>query len=79
MFELQSLAMLSLLRAAPVMAGGTTLYTHYHHHVLTMTTLPDVHVTHADQSEVGALTHRGVESQHLARAQLGVKQVHLKI
>ena len=47
--------------------------------VLTMTTLPDVHVSHADQPEVGALTHLGVQSQHLARAQLGVKQVHLKI
>ena len=35
--------------------------------------MPDVHMTHADQSEVGAPTHLGVQSQHLARAQLGVK------
>ncbi len=44
-----------------------------------MVRLPDVHVTHADQPELGAPTHLGVESQHLARAQLGIKQVHLKI
>ena len=39
MFELQSLAMLSLLRAALVIPGGTTLNTHYHHIIITMTTM----------------------------------------
>ena len=80
MFELQSLAMLSLLRAALVMPGGTPLNTYYHyHHIAVSDHVPDVHMAHADQPEVGAPTHLCVQSQHLARAQLGVKQVHLKI
>ena len=33
MAELQSLAMLSLLRAAPAIPGGTPLTTHYHHDI----------------------------------------------
>ena len=40
--------------------------------------LPDVHMAHGDQPQLGALANLGVQGLNLGRAQLGIEQVHLK-